>query len=710
MSNRKIRVGIDVGGTHTKAVAIDDSTYEIVGIGSVKTTHDDEYGVSAGVVESFKKCLNENGISPDEVTFIAHSTTQATNALLEGDVAKTGIIAMGKGILSGFLSRVQSNIKDIELDDSGKRKITTAHKYIDLKDFNDKKVNETIDELASEGAKVLVATKTFGVDDIEEELKVKDLGTKKNMEVTAASDISKLYGLTRRTRTAVINASILPKMFETADSTESAVRTAGIKAPLMIMRGDGGVMDIEEMRKRPVLTMLSGPAASTVGALMYLRVSNGIFFEVGGTSTDIGVIKNGRPMVDYAVVGGQNTLINSLDVHVSGVAGGSMVRASKTKIVKVGPRSAHIANLPYATYSDPAKLKNAKVIRIAPMKDDPDDYIAIECEKGFKVAVTVTDAAIVLGIVKQGDFSFGNKESSTIAVGALAKELGMSVEECAKGILDDAANTCIDVIEELADKYKIERDQITLVGGGGGALTLLPFTAEKMDLPYKIADHAEVISSIGVALAMVRDVVERVLPNPTPEDLAEIRLEATDMAIKSGATPDSVEIQIEIDSQTSKVRAIATGSTEIQTQDLTKSIEDEEAMEIAAASMQVEPSKVSIMAKNSHFFVVGNEKAKTTEIRVVDKKGFVKIQRSDGDAVATTISGVRALTDKLWEEMSVYKSDIKLSPDFYMCIGAKVIDYEGMSSLEQMHMVMDSELMIRSSNEEIILISAKNDM
>ncbi|WP_313134851.1 hydantoinase/oxoprolinase family protein [Anaerocolumna sp.] len=710
MTNRKIRVGIDVGGTHTKAVAVDDATYEIVGIGSVKTTHESGLGVSEGVVESFKKCLNDNNISPEEVTFIAHSTTQATNALLEGDVAKTGIIGMGKGVILGFLSNIQSNVKDIDLDNSGKRKIMTAHQYMDLKKFSKEAAGKAIDDLKADGCGVIVASKAFGVDDIEEELTVKEAGKEKGIEVTAAADISKLYGLTRRTRTAVINASILPKMFETADSTEAAVRKAGIKAPLMIMRGDGGVMDIEEMRKRPVLTMLSGPAASTVGALMYLRVSNGIFFEVGGTSTDIGVIKNGRPMIDYSVVGGQSTLIHSLDVHVSGVAGGSMVRADNNRIIHVGPRSAHIANLPYSAFTDPSKIVNPKVVRIQPLQGDPEDYIAIECDGGFRCTITVTCAATALEIVKPGDFSYGNPESSKKAIEALAKELKMSVEECATVILDNAADTCIAVIEELADKYKVERDQITLIGGGGGATALLPFTANKMNLPYQIAKNAEVISSIGVALALVRDVVERVIPSPTPQDLAEIRTEVTDMAIKSGAMAESIEIQIEIDSQTSKVRAIATGSTEIQTQDLAKKATMEEATKIAADSMRVESNQVNCIVQNENFYVFSSQKGRKQEIRVVDKKGIIKIQRSDGSAVESTTGGVRSVVDKMWEELSVYKSDIKITPDFYLCIGAKVIDYEGMSGLDQLHMVMDSELMTRASGDSVILIGAKNDM
>ena len=91
MSDRKVRMGIDVGGTHTKAVAIDNATHEIIGKSSVKTTHDDKAGVATGVVQAFQNCLRENGIDPKDVIFVAHSTTQATNALIEGDVANVSL-------------------------------------------------------------------------------------------------------------------------------------------------------------------------------------------------------------------------------------------------------------------------------------------------------------------------------------------------------------------------------------------------------------------------------------------------------------------------------------------------------------------------------------------------------------------------------------------------------------------------------------------
>ncbi len=708
---RKVRVGIDVGGTNTKAVAIDNATYQIIGVGIVLTTHDDELGVSAGVINSFKKCLDENGIDAKEVVFIAHSTTQATNALLEGDVAKVGIIGTGKGLFTGWLSRIQGSIKDIVLDKSGKRKIATAYRYIDKKDFNEDSITKTIKSLVSEDCTVIAASKTFGVDNMKEEGQIRDIANNLGYHATCASEISKLYGLTRRTRTAVINSSILPKMIDTANSTEDAVKTAGIDAPLMIMRGDGGVMDIEEMRKRPVLTMLSGPAASTVGALMYLKVSNGIFFEVGGTSTDIGVIKNGRPMIDYAVVGGQRTMVNSMDVHTGGVAGGSMIRASGSRIVHVGPRSCHIANLSYVAFTEPEKIVNPKVVQITPMEGDPSDYIAIETEDGSRYALTTTCAANALGYVEEGDYSYGYPESCNKAFDALGQFLGMSGKDAASGVLDNAADTCIEIIETLADKHKIERSQVSLVGGGGGAKVLLPRTAEKLGLQYQVADQAEIISSIGVALAMVRDTIERVIPNPTQEDIMKMRQEATDSVIQSGATPDSVEIQIEVDTQSQKVRAIATGSTEIATQDLTSIVDEDEARRLCAESMEgVDEKDIELIVSNEFYWVFGHKVDEKQEVRVINSKGFIQRQREDAIAVNTTTAGVRSTVTRLWNEQLTYKSDIILNPDIYLCIGAKVVDFEGLQNLDQLNMLMESELMMRAGNESVIAIAAKNDI
>ena len=284
---RAVRMGIDVGGTYTKCVAMDNQTHQIIGKNQVKTTHDDKNGVAAGVVKSFQNCMREYNIAPEDIVFVAHSTTQATNAFIEGDVARVGVVGVAGGGLEGFLAKRQLALKDIVLDEKVGRMIKVYNTFIKKKMLTEEVINQNVDELLAQGSQVIVASMAFGVDSMSEEQMIHDCAEKKNIPVTMASDITKLYGLTRRTRTAAINASILPKMMATANATESSVREAGVTVPLMIMRGDGGVMEINEMRKRPILTALSGPAASVMGSLMYLRASNAIYFEVGGTTTNI---------------------------------------------------------------------------------------------------------------------------------------------------------------------------------------------------------------------------------------------------------------------------------------------------------------------------------------------------------------------------------------------------------------------------------------
>ncbi|MFV0381012.1 MAG: hydantoinase/oxoprolinase family protein [Breznakia sp.] len=709
MKRKAIRVGIDVGGTHTKAVAIDNETHDIIGKGSVMTTHDHELGVAAGVVDAFKLCLEANDINPLDVIFIAHSTTQATNALLEGDVAEVGVFATGKGGLEGMLAKKQSTIGDIDLGTG--RVIKVHHTYLKNKEFNGESVRHEIKKLKEQGSSVIVASKAFGVDDFTEEKMIQKYAEESELAVSVASEISKLYGLTRRTRTAAINASILPKMLDTATLTEGSVRKSGIEVPLMIMRGDGGVMDIGEMKKRPVLTMLSGPAASVVGALMYLRASNGIYFEVGGTSTNIGVIKNGRPAVDYSIVGGHPTYINSLDVRVLGVAGGSMVRASKEGVQDVGPRSAHIAGMSYAVYTPIEEIEDPQLELFSPKQGDPEDYVAIKLKNGKRITITNSCAANVLGIVTKEHYSYGDPKAARKAMQPLAEYMNKTVEEVAEDILSKAYEKIKPVIEMMAEKYKLEKDQMSLVGVGGGAAALLPYTAEHMNLDYSIPENAEVISSIGVALAMIRDVVERTIPNPSPEDIRQIKKEAADLAVANGAVPDSVEVQIEIDSQTSKVTAIALGSNEVQTIDLLKECSQEAACELAAKSMNLGVSKTRLIAANNVFYVFAGEKKEgVDQIRIIDKKGFIKVQRGDGAAAKCKASDVPEIINELWEKLAVFKNDIRLTPDLYLCVGGKVLDYAGMMDLEQLHMVVEIETSLLDPNEDVIIVGAKNNI
>lgn len=706
MGNRLVRMGIDVGGTHTKAVAIDNATHEIIGKSSVKTTHDDRYGVAAGVVKAFQNCLRENDIAPEDVIFVAHSTTQATNALIEGDVACVGVLGMGPGGMEGFLAKHQTCLKDIDL--GAGRSIKIKNRYLSDSEEDENTVRKAVEELKAEGAQVLVASDAYGVDDIAGEQFVFEIAhDEMGMETTVASDITKLYGLTRRTRTAAINASILPKMLNTANSTEESVRKAGVEVPLMIMRGDGGVMEINEMKKRPVLTMLSGPAASVMGSLMYLRASNGVYFEVGGTTTNIGVIKNGRPAIDYSIVGGHATYISSLDVRVLGVAGGSMVRANKQGVVDVGPRSAHIAGLDYAVFTDTDKIRGPKVEFFSPKQGDPDDYVRIRMEDGSAVTLTNSCAANVLGLVKPEHFSYGNVESARKAMKALADYCGTTVEDIAKQIMEKAYAKIEPVILELAEKYKLEKDQISLVGVGGGAASLIVYFSNKMGVKYSIPENAEVISSIGVALSMVRDVVERIMPSPSKDDIRAIKNEALNKAIESGATAESVEIHIEIDPQTSKVTAIATGSTEVKTADLLKECDEAEARHLAAEDMRLADGDTALLATSPYFYVYGERTEPGTPgaVRIVDKKGFIKVQRGRAMCLKTTAAAYLDALKQLWDDMAVYQTELIARPDYYLCMGARVMDFTA-QDFEQLELLTDLEVSSLEPDEEILVVAA----
>ena len=601
----KVRIGIDVGGTFTDAVAINNETYELIGAVKTPTTHTAKEGVAAGIVEVLHKVMEQYNIKPEDVTFIAHGTTQATNALLEGDVAKVGVVTLGQGI-QGAKSRSDTTIGNIELAPG--KFLNSDNQYVDtsVQDV-DQAIRTALEMLKKQGCTSFVAAEAFSVDDPARENRTVELCKEMELPGTATNDISKLYGLKIRTRTAVVNASIMPKMLEAATMTDTSIKSAGIESPLMVMRCDGGVMTVDEVRNRPILTILSGPAAGVAGALMYEKLTDGLFFEVGGTSTDISCVKDGKVMIRYAEVGGHKTYLNSLDVRTVGIGGGSMVEIKNGKAVDMGPRSAHIAGLEYEVYTPAEKIVDPKLVAVRPMETDP-EYACIECANGVKVALTMAGAANLAGYVKEEDYAFGNVEAARKAWKPLADNMGCSVEEAAKKALAFAAAKNGKVASQLMKDYGMDPQHTVFVGGGGGAATVVPHLAETMGHKFRIAQNAPVISTIGVALAMVRDMVERSVANPTDADIISVRREAEQKAIQNGAAPGTVEVSVEVDTQKNIIRAIAVGATEMRSKDrMKKEMSEDERLGVVAENLGVGKEELHIEARNGSMMAVQYE-------------------------------------------------------------------------------------------------------
>lgn len=708
---RRVRIGIDVGGTFTDAVAIDDATQEIIAKAKRPTTHDAKEGVAEGIIEILRDILTENNIAPEEVVFIAHGTTQATNALLEGDVAKVGVIGMGSGFFAGRAAS-DTDVGDITLAPG--KYLRTAHAFIETDEAEPMRaeISRRIDELAEKGAAVIVASEAFGVDHPESERLVMELAGEKGLPSTGGHEVSHLYGLKVRTRTAVINGSLIPRMMETADMTEECVKRINIGAPLMIMRCDGGVMTADEVRRRPILTMLSGLAAGVAGALMYEKLSNGIFLEAGGTSTDISAVRDGRVMVRSGELGGHKMYLRSLDVRTLGVAGGSMIRVENGKITDAGPRSAHIAGLPYEVFSP--KLKNPRLVLISPCGDDEPVFAAAEGADGRRVSLTLAGAANLLGSVPDGDYASGDREAALAAWRVLGDALGISAEEAAKQAMDIAASKVRAIVDALVQDYEIPKDAVMLAGGGGSAGVIVPYLGRVMGVPWREVKNAPIISTIGVAMAMVTESVERTVVQPKGEDVKSIRREAIERVMKSGAKEETVEVSVEVDQKANILRAVATGAAELRQGKESGTLPSRaELLETAAKSIGVPSEQVQEIAALGRWHIFDGIRSTKTfgfenyhhAVRVIDRDGVVRLQREGIGAVLSTKEKLQESLDILLEETTEYGTVGGQLPSLFAYYGEKQLDLSGLATREQVDEVLDMEMDGREKDEPVAVLA-----
>jgi N-methylhydantoinase A/oxoprolinase/acetone carboxylase beta subunit len=718
MTSSRIRVGIDVGGTFTDAVAIDADTLELIGQAKVRTTHRDRDGVARGIVQALEELLATVDATAADIGFLAHGTTQATNALLEGDVATVGIVGAGRG-LEGKRAAQLVKLGQIELAPGRYLPMHTGFWRIPttLEQISD--LPAVIAALHKAGAEVIVGAEAYSVDDDTREVEITTEARNQGLLATGTHEITKLYGLRRRTRTAVVNASILPRMLATADMVAGSIVKAGITAPLMVMRCDGGVMSLDEMRRRPLLTILSGPAAGVAGALMNERITDGVFLETGGTSTDVSLIKQGRVTVRYAQIGGHDTYLSSLDVRTVGVGGGSMIRLAGRRVADVGPRSAHIAGFDYCCYTDASALGGAHLVTAAPLPGDPSDYVLLETPDGTRYALTVTCAANLLGLVPPSDYAYTDNAAARIGFEILGREMGITPEEAAEAVLAQASSRVAVVVEALLKHYELPKDRVVLVGGGGGAATVTPHLGKTLNLPHRIAEHNEVISPLGVAMALVRESVERIIPNPSQEDVLSVRSEAEQTVLSQGADAESIEVDVEIDSRRSVVRATATGATQLRTAGPGRDGAGEDETRAAAAkTLRATPSELRLVGRIQQMRVYGGTLRRSgllgrlgshaDAVAVVDREGSVIYSSRDATWTQSDVGGARAGLQQLLSDHTDYSSGAPRIPAIRMVLGGRLISLAGLLTADQVVSMAGTDLANRSQNEPAVLIAELN--
>ena len=315
-----ILLGVDTGGTYTDAVLIRDEEVVIASAKALTTRHDLAIGVGGAV----RAVLEQSGIAASDVSMASLSTTLATNALVEGQGGRVALIYIG--------------FREKDLDGHGLRDALKGDPCIVLRGGHNHAGGEAnpldedaliafLEENKNEVSSFAVASQ-FATRNPAHELRTLALVAQiTGKPVSASHQLSAKLNGPKRALTAVLNARLIGMIDCLIGRAEDVLKDIGITAPMMVVRGDGALISSAQARERPIETILSGPAASIVGARWMTGADHALVSDIGGTTTDIAVLRNGRPAIDAggARVGPYRTMVEAVAMRTHGLGGDSEV-------------------------------------------------------------------------------------------------------------------------------------------------------------------------------------------------------------------------------------------------------------------------------------------------------------------------------------------------------------------------------------------------
>jgi N-methylhydantoinase A/oxoprolinase/acetone carboxylase beta subunit len=329
-------LGIDTGGTYCDAVLYDQAAGVQASAKALTTKHD----LSLCIGEVMERVLA--GRTPEDVQLVSLSTTLATNAVVEGQGNPVCLILIGYDEASLQRASLAAAIGRDPL-----AFIAGGHGPLgDEQAPLDEDAARTAIAQHAGGVEAFAVAGYFGVRNPAHELRVRDLVRETTgLPVTCAHELTSNLDAPRRALTAVLNARLIPQIQTLILAVRERMKALRISCPLMVVKGDGSLIKDEVALTCPVETILSGPAASVVGAQALSRETDIVVSDIGGTTTDIAVLRGGRPVLDGngAVVGGWRTMVEAISVHTFGLGGDSDVRLAEQRWpdgpgLEIGPR------------------------------------------------------------------------------------------------------------------------------------------------------------------------------------------------------------------------------------------------------------------------------------------------------------------------------------------------------------------------------------
>jgi N-methylhydantoinase A/oxoprolinase/acetone carboxylase beta subunit len=334
-----LALGLDTGGTYTDAVLLDFDSGQVVASSKALTTRHD---LSVGIGEAVRAVLETavssvEPFSAEQVTLVAVSTTLATNTLAEGQRAKVSLL------LIGYDPKLMAQYGfDRELATDDVVHIQGGHDLFgeEVAALDEEAVRAAV--LARrDRAEAFAVSGYFAVRNPDHEIRVRSLIRElTHRPVTCGHELTSHLNAVRRATTTALNAHLILPLTELISSVSRILRDVSISAPLMVVKGDGSLVRAEWATQRPIETILSGPAASIVGAWHLAGKQDVYVIDVGGTTTDIGVLRAGAPLLSErgAQIAGWRTMVEAIDIHTVGLGGDSHVRLQRGQELAIGPR------------------------------------------------------------------------------------------------------------------------------------------------------------------------------------------------------------------------------------------------------------------------------------------------------------------------------------------------------------------------------------